>query len=158
MSLLSNADDGLVVTEGLTVTYSRSVVRGSWSWTAANLSGAYDKMVELHRYARKAFKYVGLTYSAAKSKRDSLVTTLTRDFSYSDWDVTVTNGQWDVKSGGTRLMSDISLSHTEGDSWEVCVSVNEDDVRMIKVGESSSFETRFAAENARDYATGGEGD
>ncbi len=148
----------LVVTEGLSVTYSKSITKGTWTWGTSTLNGTYDKMYELHRYATKAFKYVGYTYEAAKAKRDALITELTRDFKYSVWNGAVTNGQWDVYAGGTQLMSDITLTYDAGDAWSVNVRVREDDTRTIKIGEDPAYATRFSAENARSYGTGGIGD
>lgn len=143
----------LAISEALTTTYSRSVVRGSWTWTTANVSGAYDKMQEVHRYARESFRFVGYTAEAAKEKRDSLVSLYTRSFRYSDWDSTVSTGAWDVREGGSRVMADIALVHEEGDSWAVSVTVNEDDVRMVKVGVAIDYDSLFASENARTYVT-----
>ena len=143
----------LAISEALTTTYSRSVVRGSWTWTAANVSGAFDKMQEVHRYARESFRFVGYTEEAAKLKRDELVSLYTRSFRYSDWDSTVSTGAWDVCYGGSRVMADIALVHDEGDSWSVNVTVNEDDVRMVKVGVAINYDSLFASEIARTYVT-----
>lgn len=154
----SSTTKNLVVTEGLSVTYSKAMTKGTWSWGTSTLSGTYNQMHELHRYATKAFKFVGYTYEAAKAKRDSLVTELTRDFSQSVWNGAVLNGEWDTYAAGTMLMSDVSLTYDAGDAWCVNVRVHEDDMRMIKVGEDPAFTTRFAAENARTYGTGGIGD
>ncbi len=148
----------LVVTEGLRVTYSKTIVKGTWTWGNDISGGTYYQMFELHRYATKSFKYVGYTYEAAKAKRDALIKELTRTFYYSVWNGATDKGQWDTYEGGEMLMSDITLTRDEGDSWSVNVSIREDDARTIKVGELPSFDVRFAVENKRSYGTGGIGD
>ncbi len=145
----------LVISEALTTTYSRTIVRGSWTWTAANVSGAFDKMQEVHRYARESFRWVGYTREAATIKRDELVSLYNRSFSYSDWNSTVSTGKWEVKSGGRRVMADIALVREDGDVWSVSVTVNEDDTRMVKVGEAIDYDAIFTSENARTYVTMG---
>ncbi len=154
MSLINTTGStSRVIDEMLTVTYSHMIVRGSWSWTSANVSGSYDKMQEVHRYARETVKYVGLTKSAAEAQRDLLIEKYKRSFKISDWNSTVMNGQWDTRAGGERVMADISMRHVAGDMWEVTCSTNEDDMRMLLVASAVNYDTLFSDENARVYAS-----
>lgn len=158
MSLLtSHSDTNVVIEEALTVTYSSSIVQGSWSSTSANVTVWYNTMREVHRYARKSFRYVGMTYAAAKACRDAMVTLFTREFKTSYWNSDTMGGGWNDEEGGTLPMADVSLTHDEGDAWSVHVRVNEDDVRFRRVSEGAYPNVLFAAERQRDYGTNGEG-
>ena len=153
----SYSDANVVVEEALTVTYSQSVVQGSWGYTSANVSGSYSTMRELHRYARKSFRYVGMTLAAAKACRNEMVGKFTRTFNTSYWNADVMGGAWNEDEGGTIPMADVSLVHDDGDAWSVHVRVNEDDVRYRKVQEVYDYATVFAAERLRGYGTDGVG-
>lgn len=153
----SYSDANVVVEETLTVTYSQSIIKGSWGYTSANVSGWYNTMRELHRYARKSFRYVGMTLDAAKGCRDAMVKKFTREFKTSYWNADVMGGKWNVDEGGTVPMADVSLVHDDGDAWSVYVRVNEDDVRFLKMQDAYSYATVFAAERLRGYGTDGVG-
>mgnify|MGYP004641513129 CR=1 FL=1 len=153
----SHSDANVVVEEALTVTYSQSVIQGSWGYTSANVSGYYTTMREIHRYARKSFRYVGMTYAAAKVCRAAMVAKFARDVKTSYWNADTMGGAWSEDTGGTVPMADVSLVHDEGDAWSVHVRVSEDDVRFRKVTEAYAYAVIFAAERQRGYGTDGEG-
>lgn len=158
MSLLtSHSDANVVVEEALTVTYSQSIIQGSWGYTSANVSGWYTTMRECHRYARKSFRYVGMTHDAAKACRDAMVAKFTRAFRTSYWNSSAMGGGWVDDTGGTLPMADVALVHDAGDAWSVLVRVNEDDVRFRLVTDAHYPAVDFAAERARGYGTDGEG-
>ena len=153
----SHSDANVVVEEALTVTYSQSVIQGSWGYTSANVSGYYTTMREVHRYARKSFRYVGMTFAAAKACRAAMVAKFARAYKTSYWDADTMGGAWSEDTGGTVPMADVSLVHDEGDAWSVHVRVSEDDVRFRKVQEGYAYAVLFAAERQRGYGTDGEG-
>lgn len=154
----SHSDANVVIEEALTVTYSNSIIQGNWGYTSANVSGYYSTMREIHRYARKSFRYVGMTYAAAKACRDELVTLFTRDFKTSYWNSETMGGGWSDDTGGTVPMADVSLTHDDGDAWSVHVRVSEDDVRFRRVSDGAYPNVLFATERlTRTYGTDGEG-
>lgn len=154
----SHSDANVVIEEALTVTYSTVIIQGSWGYTSGNVSGYYNTMREVHRYARKSFRYVGMTYAAAKSCRDAMVTLFTRDFKTSYWLSENMGGGWSDETGGTVLMADVALTHDEGDAWSVHVRVNEDDVRFRRISDGAHPTVLFATERTtRSYGTDGEG-
>ena len=159
MGLLNSySPANLVVEEGLVVTYSRRKVSGQWSWVAANLSGTHYYMQEYHRYATKAFKYVGMTYAAAKTCRDAMISYFTRSTKIDAWDDSCVNGQWVSKDGGSMLMTSIALTHDDGCMWSVRVRVNEDDVHYSLEDDVMGYMTVFMSERLRTYGTDGAGD
>ncbi len=138
-----------VVEEELCVTYSHRRISGSWSWTAANLSGSYGYMTEYHRYARKSFRYVGMDHDTAVACADEMTKKFTRIVRESTWDADIRNGGWNVQSVSEVLMADVSCTHVAGGMWEVSVRVNEDDVRYTKVG---ALPPSWNYEDIRDYS------
>lgn len=158
MSLKSSyGDENLVIDEALTVYDSTSIVSGNWSWESISANGSFTQMRECHRYARKSFRYVGMTYSAASSCKTAIMTAFKRSFKNSVWDGAVNQGQWTVENGGSRLMAEVSMQPAGGDAWDVVVNVNEDDVRMQKVSSVYSYDTVFATEKSRTYGSNGHG-
>lgn len=147
--LTSYSSANAVVEEELCVTYSHRRISGSWGWTAANVEGSHKYMTEHHRYARKSFKYVGMTHAAAEKCAKDMVAKFTRTYMESVWNGDVMNGEWDVKSSGSALMADVACTHVAGEMWEVSVRVNEDDVRHTKFGDA---EPPWTDENKRDYS------
>ena len=94
----SHSDANVVVEEALTVTYSQSVIQGSWGYTSANVSGYYTTMREVHRYARKSFRYVGMTFAAAKACRAAMVAKFARAYKTSYWDADTMGGAWSART------------------------------------------------------------
>ena len=141
----------LVVDSGLVVTYSKSLVSGSWSWVSANVEGTYGYMMEYRRRARMSFRYVGMTKSAAESCRDAMISAYTRNFYMSVWDGTTMGGNWSTSSAGSQLMADVAMSHNDDGSYDVVVNVNEDDTRMSKVESPASYALAFVYERLRTY-------
>ena len=151
------SDANLVIEEGLTVTYSRRRVSGSWGWTAANMSGSYSAMIEHHRYATKSFRYVGMTYDAAKTCRDAMVKLFTRTIRESVWNDSATNGEWTVTTAGSQLCATVTITHDDACMYSVHVRVNEDDSRYRKVGDDLSDVLLFANEQLRTYGSDAHG-
>lgn len=152
-------DGNIVVEEALRVTYSKQTVSGSWGYVSGNMSGAYSWMNEFHRYATKSFRYIGMTFAAAKDCRNDMIDKFTRTIYSSIWDSETLGGGWVDTKMGEILMAEITLVHDEGDAWSVHVRVNEDDVRYRLVADStlapaSSF---FSREHGRVYGSNGEG-
>ena len=153
-------DRNLVIEEALRVVYSKMKVSGSWGWTSANVSGSYSYMREFHRYATKSFRYVGMTYEVAKKCRDNMVALFTREYKSSVWNADAMGGGWNDEKMGEIPMADVSLVHDEGDSWSVCVRVNEDDVRyrIVSASATTNPKTIFYDERkTRTYGSNGEG-
>jgi len=153
----SYSDDNFVLEEGLVVTNSQTIIQGNWSWGSISASGSFAQMREVHRYARKSFRYVGMTYDAAKSCKTDMVAAFTRTFKTSFWDGSVNQGQWNVQAGGTMVMADVSIVPAGGDAYDVLVRVNEDDVRTMKVETTYSYDTVFSTEKTRTYGSDGHG-
>lgn len=153
----SHSDDNLVIDEALSVHYTDTVIQGSWSWVSGNMSGTYAQMRECHRYATKSFRYVGMTYAAAKACATAMKTAFKRAFRTSVWDGDCLNGQWLTQNGGNILMANVSMTFSDGDAYDVNVQVSEDDVRYLKTNESFS-ESIFSAENgSRTYGSDAHG-
>lgn len=155
--LTSHSAANLVVEEGLVVTYSRMKISGQWSWVSANLSGTYYYMNEYRRYATKSFRYVGMTYAAAKTCRDAMIKYFTRSVKVDVWDGSCTQGKWDSKDGGQVIMTSVTLAHDDGCMWSVRVRVNEVDVHYSLEDSVEDCKSVFAAECARAYGTDGAG-
>jgi hypothetical protein len=153
------SDTNLEIDEALRVTYAVMKISGSWGWIAANVSGAYSYMREFHRYAAKSFKYVGMTHTAAKKCRDAMVKYFTRTYRASIWQGTKIDGGWEDEDMGTKLATEVTLTHDGGDSWSVHVRVNEDDVlyRLISTSEGTSPQSVFSEEVKRTYGSDGHG-
>ena len=127
----------LLITAGLVINYSSKMANGSWtgtSVTASSGSVTYGYMWEAHRYARMGFRYFGMTKSAANACRDAMIQKYTRTQHVREWSPTAgTMGDWVTnQSDASVLMSEISVEPNEDGSWDVVVTVNEDDVYMSK--------------------------
>ena len=144
----------LVIDTGLIVTYSKSLVSGTWSWESGNMEGEYNYMMEYHRRARMSFRYVGMTKAAAESCKAAMVSAYTRSFSASFWDGTTLNGSWSDGSAGSMPMAEVAVSHNDDGSHDVVVNVNEDDVRMRKSTDNPSYSSLFSSERFRSYEGG----
>jgi len=153
----SHSDDNLVIDEALSVHYTDTVIQGSWSWVYGNMSGTYAQMRECHRYATKSFRYVGMTYAAAKACATAMKSAFKRAFRTSVWDGDCLNGQWLTQNGGNILMADISMTFADGDAYDVNVRVNEDDVRYLKTSDAYNESTLFATEKQRTYGSDAHG-
>jgi len=153
----SHSDDNLVIEEALVVTYSNAIITGIWTWESISASGSYERMRECHRYARKSFRYIGMTHTAAASCKTSMITAFTRTFKNSFWNGATNQGAWNVMNAGTQLMAEVSMVPSGGDAWDVVVRINEDDVRTMKVEDSYYYATVFSDERARWYGSNGHG-
>ena len=127
----------LLITAGLVINYSSKMTNGSWtgtSVTASSGSVTYGYMWEAHRYARMGFRYFGMTKSAANACRDAMIAKYTRTQHVREWSPTAgTMGDWVTNpSDANVLMAEISVEPNDDGSWDVVVTVNEDDVYMSK--------------------------
>ncbi len=146
------SDVNLIIDEALSVNYTNTIISGKWGFTAANVSGSYNHMRECHRYAKKSFRYVGLTYAAAKACAAAMRTKFMRSITSSYWNSDALGGGWTTETNGNILMADVSCTHADGDEWQVVVSVNEDDVRFLMASDSFS-KSIFNAEQQRKYGS-----
>lgn len=155
MSLISTYTRGginRVVDSTLVVTYSRSRIHGSWTWTAAFgvSSTTWTTAYELHRRARKSYRYVGMTEDAALACKADMIALYTRDYKESSWDGGA--GNFIDGDAGRMCMAEISMNHNEDGSYDVVVNVNEDDVRTrLHAPSYIDVKTYFADESGRDY-------
>lgn len=150
----SHSDANLVIDEALAVTYSNTIIHGSWGWSnGLNVTGTFYTMREIHRYARKTFRYVGMTFNAAKACAREMRELFTRDIRASYWN----NGSWNIDTAGTILMADVACVHVAADGWDVHVNVNEDDVRYAMVNSSVDIDQLFSSEMSRDYGSDAHG-
>lgn len=146
--LTSYSSANLVIDTGLSVWNSVRRIYGTWGWTSGNVSGTETAMFEAHRYARMSFRYVGMTKAAAESCQAAMKAKYARAIRTSRWDGSVMSGQWIRESGGTLLMTDISMAHNDDGSYDVVVNVNEDDVCTAKTALAAND---FSTENTRTY-------
>lgn len=151
MSLLtSHSSANRVVDSALVVTYSCSLLSGSWSYTSANVTGYYQYMWELHRRARKSYRYVGMTYDAAQTCKAAMLALYQRAVRTSKWRDDVMGGQWDRTSAGNVPMADVAVAHNDDGSYDVVVNVNEDDMCM-SMQSAIDISTYFSNESLRSY-------
>lgn len=159
MLLTTYSSNNRVIDAALSVTYYKRLVQGIW--VGSSLIGdvalnTYSLMSEYHRVARKTYKYIGMTLSAAQECAAAMKTIYTRAVSFQRWNSTASEGDqpgtWEtLAETGTELSSEIVISHASGNGWEVTVNVNEDSIYMSRPDIVRSFETIFSAERARSY-------
>ena len=141
------------VDEALTVTYSRQRISGSWGWTNnMNAGGTYAYMNEYHRYARKRYRYVGMTDAAKNACVKAMTSLYTRQTWTNEWQES--GGSWSgaIRQGDMPLATITPISNDDG-SWDVQIDVNEDDVRHSMDTQSSDPKFMFLSgyERAREY-------
>lgn len=139
------------VDTGLNVTYSRRTIFGTWGWTnSLNVTGAYYSMMEYHRYARKRYRYVGMTSGA----KDACISAMNSLYNRTCWtNYWQDNGSWGPTevSGSVPLALVTPIENDDG-SWDVEIDVNEDDVRYSHVHHTVSAKSKFSGyESNRDY-------
>lgn len=141
------------VDEALTVTYSRQLISGSWGWTNnLNGGGSYSYMNEYHRYARKRYRYVGMTDAAKNQCVKAMNGLYNRTIYTSVWQES--GGGWlrDQQSGQMSLANVTPVANDDG-SWDVQIDVNEDDVCYSMAAElltpKNLFHPNFV--RGRDY-------
>lgn len=158
MALRTSYGDGNIIVEvPLDVIYTTQIIVGSWSYTTA-LGGAgyYYRMRESHRYATKRFRYVGMTFGAAKSCRDELKLIFTRSFHTQVWNGAT--AQWNnVPTANSVCMASVELEENEDGSYDVVVNVKEDDMKYGMENESFDPSRVFAVERLRTYGSDGHG-
>lgn len=147
------SDENIVVEEPLSVSYTNTLISGSWGYGSLNVSGSYAWMREYHRYATKRFRYVGMTYEAAITCRDALRKQFTRQIMMHVWNGGSIDGNWDLISAGETCLADIRVEYDSADAYNVSVTFNEDDVRYSKPDESLSYDSLFDHERRRTYGS-----
>lgn len=151
MSLFtSHGEANRVVDTALKVVYTSAWVSGNWGWVSANASGFYAHMWEHHRYATKRYRYIGMTEQAARACQAAMIKLYTREIRFSEWLGSSMGGGWATVTGGHQLLADIEMSRNDDGSWDVYVSVAEDDVRM-SIGSSTATHITFSTEADREY-------
>lgn len=151
------SDENLVVEEPLSVSYSNTLISGSWGYTSLNVSGSYAWMREYHRYATKRFRYVGMTCDAAISCREELRRKFTRTILMHVWDGGSMDGSWNLISGGETCLADIRVEYDSADAYNVSVTFNEDDVRYSKPDQVLNYASLFYNERPRTYGSDAHG-
>lgn len=147
----SHSDANIVVDEGLSVWYRSETIHGDWTYVSGVSIVHLYTMIERHRYARKSFRYVGMTYEAAVSCRNVMVSAFTRTTYRSEW----VGANWQRVQSGTDVTADIKIVHEGGEAYSVVINVNEDDVIMHKVGLGMAVD--FTYEKTRTYGSDGHG-
>lgn len=109
------------------------------------------------RYATKVYSFVGMTYSAARDCADAKAAQYLRKHASG---YTVTTDADGISAVTPVYVTDtlcsIAMTHGEGDSWDVNISVSEQDVRAT-TDTSTAPAKLFATENAWDYDETDEG-
>ena len=143
--------DNRVVETDLTVSYSRRWISGSWPWTNnLNEQGVYYSMQEYHRYARKRYRYVGMTDSAKDSCVADMIALYTRQTYMQIWNES--GGSWgNPEDSGCQLLATVTPVRNDDGSWDVEIDVNEDDVRYSRAHQKYDADELFSYEDARDY-------
>ena len=72
-------DDNRVTDTGLVVTYAKRKIYGDWTHSAGAGIDHYYEAWEWTRYARKSYRYVGMSRAAAEECRDDMIEMYTRD-------------------------------------------------------------------------------
>lgn len=157
MALLTAwTDDNKIIDSGLTISYSKSKVFGSWtatSTTASTASVTYNEAWEYRRFASGTFRYVGMDYDTSLRCAQAMVAEYSRPTIISKWDPTgqsMYNAEFIDVDGGTVLMADVNVQNTAGHMYEVVVQVREQDMRM-RINGSAGPSSLFTTENQRQY-------
>ena len=161
MALLSTyGPSNCVVDCGLVVAYTRRRVYGAWTYlTSAATSTTLGCVWAYMRTATKCYRYVGMTYSAAKTCADAMLAKYARASKSSEWDgsyhSTAPADRFETVDAGTVPMADVALEHVDGSMWNVVVNVREADERMSV--NSLSPTAFFPTEQLRTYGPSGDG-
>ena len=150
-----------VIDTALAVNYSKAVVTGTWSKVYAWGLGSetWTRMYEMHRYARKSYRYVGMTYAAAQACEAAMIAYYTREALVPQvWDSW--NGMWINDTSGAHpkiCTAEVSVEHQEDGAWDVIIHVNEDDVRMAMPTYSGDAKNQFPTSVTSRKYDGGPG-
>lgn len=159
MSLFSSyGDNNRVIDSPLCVTYTKNRVSGNYvgeTTTASGITATYTEVMEYHRRATKCYRYIAMDYGTATICRDEMIAKYSRDFKMSTWDATTSDslglGTFVDSDAGNMLMAEVAMARNEDGSWDVVINVNEDDVRLRKIGYATSNPFLFASERSRGY-------
>ena len=150
MGLLSSYNnDNKIVTQGKTISYSQSYVRGDWSYylTPSQMQH-YDYAWCYTRNCQMSLKYVGMDYATAKQCAADMISTYTRQFKISDWDDAT--GTFSEVVGGNIPMAQCAVIQRAGDMYDVVVNVSEQDSRL-RISAVNDPASLFTDENNRTY-------
>ncbi len=149
MGLLSECTEAnRIIHQPRSVTYSRRMIFGLWTYGSGAGIAWYTKAYELHRYCTASYSYVGLSKTAATDAVTKLVEMYTRAMYYSDWDETT--GVFADKACGKMPMAEVVARTQNGHMWQVDVTIREDDSRLA-LSELTDPSAYFTLENARGY-------
>lgn len=138
------------VTASLAVTYSSSIINGTWETVTGMTTTTYYTALAYTRTATKTFSVLGLTKGAAETIAATLRGKYQRSRRHSDWNPSA--GEFVASDQGeVALMAEVSIQHTGGAMYSVEVQVRETDTLLHRVPISPA--TLFATENARSYPT-----
>ena len=134
------------VTNELTITYVRRLIRGQWSYTQGTQTLYYNFAWQYERHATKNYKYVGLSRSAAQTLAQSMITYYTRQTYVSLWNAG--NAGFVTIDGGLIPMAEVTVQQVAGEMYDVNISVRETDTRlsMLVVQDIAGI---FSTENQR---------
>ena len=141
--------DRLLIERPITWSISVNPVQGQWSAVELNVTTTYCLVSEIHLYATGAYRYVGCSYSEARSIADALAEKLVFPSKYSYWTGT-SDLFMDAKLGET-LQADIQIVKQSGHLYDVVVTVNADDVRRRIPTRGDSYQSLFVTERNRDW-------
>lgn len=152
MALLSTYNStNRVIDAGLSVVYSRRKIYGSWSYTQLSVTTTITEAWEYIRRATKTYKYVGMTYEAAKACQAAMVAIYTRSTKTSEFQTSgAAIGTFVAENAGSVPMADVVVQLDEGEAYSCVISVREEDAR-ISISSNESFDSLFSAEQSRSY-------
>ena len=149
MSLHTSADI-IDVTASLAVTYSSTIINGTWESVTGVTTTTYYTALSYTRTATMTFSILGLTQSAAESIADTIRGKYQRHRRHSDWNHNL--GEFvATDQGEIACMAEVSIRHTAGAMYSVEVEVRETDTLLHR--EPISPATLFATENSRTEPT-----
>lgn len=155
--LTSYGSTNCVVESGLVVRYSKSPVYGQWQYAIGVTTVTVGKAWQYTRTAAKSYRYVGMTYSAAKSCKADMIAKYTRTVKTSEWDALSESTEHFGESSSDNasiLMADVALVCVGGVAWDVVINVNEVDTRL-RESHNGSPDALFASETDRTYGPDG---
>lgn len=141
-----------VVTNDKVVTYSSSIITGTWVNVNANVTTTYHQVYEYHRYCTKSYMYVGMDRATAQQCAAAMIQLYTRSYKYSDFQTEGADAEFIDKPAGTMCMADISIQQRVACMYDVVINVRENDVKLRTYATSPSY--LFSVEDARQYDDG----
>lgn len=156
MGLLTTYNkDNRVVTGGKTVSYSRAMIPGQWTYnTSISTQTTYWQAWEYHRYCYKTYMYVGMDQTTAEACAAAAITYYTRTTKTSFWNYNgPTDGTFTQVTSGSIPMADVQVQQVEGHMYNVVINVREEDC-LLSISPDVPYSTLFAYTDSRGYDTG----